>query len=74
MNVHALHFNHSCMDCGSVVSITWCDMVMVAVLLGARGEVMVHVVGWLGWVWLGGADAARGGTRHTQHKPISHHN
>ena len=39
----------------SVVSITWCGMVMVAVLLGICGEVTVHVVGWggIGCRWLG---------------------
>ena len=40
---------------------------MVAVLRGVRGEVTVHVVGWGGIGWGG----ARGGTRHTQQKPIS---
>ena len=42
------------LDCGSVVGITWCGVAMVAVLLGVRGEVTVHVVGWgggwCGWV------------------------
>ena len=55
---------YSQLDCGSVVSITWRDIVVVAVLLGVRGDVLWDGVG------LGGA-GAKGGTCHTQYKPIS---
>ena len=55
MSEHALHFK-SQMDCGRVVSITWCSMVIVAVLLCVHGEMTVllwdevglNVVGWGG--------------------------
>ena len=49
MSERALQF-YSQLVCESVVSITWRDMVMVAVLLGVRREdlVTLHVEGWGG--------------------------
>ena len=43
MSKHALHFNHSWIV--EVLALLGVVLVMVAVLLGVRGEVTVHVVG-----------------------------
>ena len=41
---HALHFNHSWIV-EVLLALPGVEMVMVAVLLGVRGELTVHVVG-----------------------------
>ena len=53
--------------------LTWCGVVGngSAVLLGVRGEVTVHVVGYLGLNVVGWGRGKRWDTSYTQHKPIS---